>query len=54
MVHFSNFFLLGKLSCVAFGDFFEVASEVIMECFFNLERDQSITSYPRDWGELSQ
>ena len=39
MVHFSNFFLLGKLSCVAFGDFFEVASEVIMECFFNLERD---------------
>jgi hypothetical protein len=38
-VHFNNCVLLGKLSCIAFGDFFEVASEVIVQCFFNLERD---------------
>ena len=40
-VHFSNCVLFGKLSCVAFGDFFEVASEVIVQCFFNLERGHS-------------
>ncbi len=38
-VHFSNCVLLGKLSCIAFGDFFEVSSEVIVQRFFNLERD---------------
>lgn len=38
-VHFRKFSLFSKLSRFAFGDFFEVPSEVIVQCFFRFERD---------------
>jgi hypothetical protein len=37
--HFRKFSLFGKLSCFSFGDFFEVPSEVIVQCFFRLDWD---------------
>ena len=34
----SSFLLLGKLSCVVSRDFLEVASDVVVQRFFGLER----------------
>jgi hypothetical protein len=50
-VHCSGFLLLGKLSCVVSGDLFEVASEIVVQRFFSLERHHFDYIQSKKFGE---